>query len=170
MSIFKPSLMMRGITDITPETVRRIRVEALLLDVDNTLVSYAEYEPVTGAVEWAARMQEAGLQLIVVSNNQKKRVAPFAQKFNLPYITFAMKPFPFGYLKASRRLGMPHAKCAIIGDQIFTDVVGANLCGMQSILLEPIEPEKSRLVQWRRYFEKKFRRRYKTGNHTETRR
>ncbi|WP_099205348.1 YqeG family HAD IIIA-type phosphatase [Scatolibacter rhodanostii] len=161
MSFFKPSFMMREITQITPAMLKGMGVEALLLDVDNTLVSYVEHEPVKGAIAWVKQMEEAGLKLIIVSNNYASRVGPFADKFGLPYITFSMKPLPFGYIKASKFLKVPHNKCAIIGDQIFTDVIGANLCGMKSILLEPVEMEKGTLIEWRRAVEKKFRDRYK---------
>ncbi len=161
MPFFKPSVMMKKITDITPAMLQSMGVKALLLDVDNTLVSYAKHEPIAGAVEWTKQMENAGLKLVIVSNNYASRVGPFSQKFGLPYITFAMKPFPFGYLKASKLLGVPHKQCAIIGDQIFTDVIGANFCGMHSILLEPVEPEKGLLIEWRRAIEKKFRKKYK---------
>ena len=160
MSLFKPSLMTKRITDITPAMLKHLGVKALLLDVDNTLVSYAEHEPIEGAIQWTKEMNRAGFKLIVVSNNYASRVAPFVKKFDLPYITFAMKPFPFGYVKASKMLGVPHRECVIIGDQIFTDVTGANLCGMKSILLEPVEMEKGISIGLRRLWEKRIRKKY----------
>lgn len=160
MSIFTPSLMREKLTDITVETFSQMGVTSVLLDVDNTLASYISHEPIANALAWAVQMQRAGLRLVIVSNNYKSRVAPFAAKFGLPYACFACKPLPFGYLKASRMLNEKVHNCAIVGDQIFTDVVGANLCGMKSILLEPVEPENGWLFQKRRNIEQKLRDKY----------
>lgn len=161
MSIFAPTLMKEKITDIKAQTFRDMGVTSVLLDVDNTLASYVSHEPIPDALTWAAHMQSQGLKLIIVSNNYKSRVEPFAKKFNLPFTSFALKPLPFGYLKAKELLGVSCGECAIVGDQIFTDVVGANLCGMKSILLNPVEPESSKLFQLRRDIERKFREKYK---------
>lgn len=161
MGIFEPTLIKQKLTDITPQLVRSMGVFSLLLDVDNTLASYVSHEPIDGAVDWAREMTEAGIKLVIVSNNYKSRVEPFAKLFDLPFITFAVKPLPFGYLKARSLLHVKISECAIIGDQIFTDIVGANLCGMKSILLEPVEPESSVLFQKRRQVEKHFRDKYR---------
>lgn len=160
MSIFKPTYMMDRITDITPELFHKEGISAVLLDVDNTLASYISHEPVDGAIEWAKEMQQAGLKLIIVSNNYENRVKPFAAKFSLPYVTFSMKPLPFGYLKAKKILKAESKECAIVGDQILTDVIGANLCGMKSILLKPVELESQKMFQFRRKQEQKLRDKY----------
>jgi HAD superfamily (subfamily IIIA) phosphatase, TIGR01668 len=162
MSIFKPTLMMKKITDILPETFHEIGVKNVLLDVDNTLASYRSHEPIDGAIEWTKEMEKAGFNLVIVSNNYRSRVRPFAEKFGLPFITFACKPFPHGYLKAKKLLKVKSTKdCVIVGDQIFTDVIGANLCGMKSILLEPVEIETGISFDIRRGAEKNLRKKYK---------
>ena len=141
MGLLRPTALQQRVTDLSPELLRRMGVSAILLDVDNTIASYTSHQPIPGAMEWAKAMGEAGFRLIIVSNNFKKRVGPFAARFGLDFISFACKPFPYGYLKARRRLGLRCRDCAIVGDQVFTDIVGANLCGMKSVLLTPIEPE-----------------------------
>lgn len=159
MGLFRPTALKPGLADLSPELFRQLGVSAVLLDVDNTIASYTSHQPIPGAVEWARAMTQAGFQLIIVSNNFKKRVGPFAAKFGLDFISFACKPLPWGYLKARSRLGLRCGECAIVGDQIFTDVVGANLCGMKSVLLSPIEPEEGITFRVRRFFEKPLRRR-----------
>jgi len=152
---------MKGrVTDLTPEFLRGMGVSALLLDVDNTIATYTSHTPIDGAVEWARGMVAEGFRVLIVSNNYKKRVGPFAQRFGLDFISFALKPLPFGYLRARRRLGARRRECAIVGDQIFTDVVGANLCGMQSVLLTPIEPEDGFSFRVRRFFERGLREKF----------
>ena len=130
MGLLRPTALQQRVTDLSPELLRRMGVSAILLDVDNTIASYTSHQPIPGAIEWAKAMGEAGFRLIIVSNNFKKRVGPFAARFGLDFISFACKPFPYGYLKARRRLGLRCRDCAIVGDQVFTDIVGANLCGI----------------------------------------
>lgn len=161
MSIFGPTKILEKISDITPQLLNEMGVEVLLLDVDNTLTSYKSHEPAAGSLEWIKEMKKEGFKLIIVSNNYKSRVMPLAAKFDLDYITFAMKPLPFGYLKAKREFGFEAFQCAIVGDQVFTDITGANLCGMKSILLEPIEMEESSSFKFRRKLEKNIREKYK---------
>lgn len=161
MGIFKPTAMKERVTELTPDFLRRLGVRAVLLDVDNTIASYTSHEPAEGAVQWARSMVEAGFRVMIVSNNFRKRVEPFARKFGLDCISFAMKPLPCGYLAARRRLRVPCRECVIIGDQIFTDVIGANLCGMKSVLLSPIEPEEGITFRMRRHCERGLREKYR---------
>ncbi len=160
MAFFRPTAVLSRVTEIRPDLLSQINVSALLLDVDNTVAKYTSHEPIPGAVKWARDMEKAGFKLVIVSNNFKKRVSSFARKFGLPCVSFALKPFPFGYLKARKLLGVRRRDCAIVGDQIFTDVVGANLCGMKSILLSPIEPEDGITFKVRRLLESPLRRRF----------
>lgn len=161
MPLCRPTACKTNIFDINPDFLTSLGIKALLLDVDNTIATYTSHEPVTGAVEWAKALEQAGFDLVIVSNNVEKRVSAFARRFGLPWISFAMKPFPFGYLKAKKKLGCRRGECAIIGDQIFTDVIGANLCGMKSVLLSPIEPEDGISFRIRRYLERGLRKKYK---------
>ena len=80
-------------------------------------------------------------------------MAPFAAQFNLPFVSFACKPFPLGYLRAKKMAGTPRRECLVVGDQIFTDILGANLCGMRSVLLDPLSPDPSATVRFKRSLE-----------------
>ncbi len=161
MGLFRPTAAKRRAGEVDGELLRRLKASAVLLDVDNTIATYTSHEPVKGAQEWTRSLREAGYKVVIVSNNYKKRVSAFAARFGLPYISFAMKPLPFGYLRAAKMLGLRCRDCVIIGDQIFTDVIGANLCGMKSVLLEPIEPEEGWTFRVRRYFERSLREKFK---------
>lgn len=160
MALFRPTAVKPRIGEVTPRLLRRLGARAVLLDVDNTLATYTSHEPIKGALEWTRELIGAGYKVVIVSNNYKKRVSAFAARFGLPYISFAIKPLPFGYLRARRRLGVKRRACAIIGDQIFTDVVGANLCGMKSVLLAPIEPEEGFTFRVRRCLEQGLRKKF----------
>ena len=105
-------------------------------------------------------MEKSGFRMIIISNNFKNRVQAFGSVFGLDTLSFAVKPLPVGYLRAARRLGVKHRECVIIGDQIFTDILGANLCGMKSVLLTPIEPEEGFTFRVRRSLERGLRKKY----------
>ena len=162
MGLFQPTAVRNRVTDITPQFLKSLGVKALLLDVDNTLATYTAHTPAAGALEWVRAMGEAGFGEMIISNNFKKRVRRFGAMFGLDTLSFAIKPLPVGYLRAAARLGVRPRECVVIGDQIFTDVVGANLCGMKSILLTPMEPEEGFSFQVRRHFEKGLREKFQS--------
>lgn len=162
MGLFEPTALRPRIGDVTAGLLRELGARAVLLDVDNTIATYTSHEPAAGAVEWARGLTEAGFRVVIVSNNYKRRVAPFAARFGVEFISFAVKPLPFGYIRAAKMLGLRCRDCVIIGDQIFTDVTGANMCGMKSVLLEPIEPEEGWTFRVRRYFERGLRQKFKS--------
>ena len=141
MALFYPTLYRRRITDVTAEDLRHLSVRGVLLDVDNTLTTHDAPDLAEDVKIWISTMREQGFLLIIVSNNSSERVAPFAAKIGLPYAAHARKPLPTGYRAASAEINVPLKECVAIGDQIFTDVMGANLAGIPSILLEPIQPE-----------------------------
>ncbi len=156
---FFPSAVCNRVTDITEELLRGLGAEALLLDVDNTLAPDGSQEPFPGTVEWTYQIRRAGFKILILSNNFKDRVEPFARQYGLPYLSVAMKPLPAGYLLAAGRLKTERKKTVVVGDQIFTDIIGANLAGMKSILLTPAQEESSVSFKIRRALERPVRRR-----------
>ena len=92
-----------------------------------------------------------------MSNNFKKRVEPFAAKYKLPFMYLSLKPLPLAYFRAVHKLGVKHKEVVVVGDQIFTDIIGSNFSFMKSILLVPMGKEKSLSFTIRRGFEKPLR-------------
>ena len=156
MSLFSYNAVYRRITDIDIEFLKQNNIGTLLLDVDNTLSTHHGTKLVDGLTEWLDSMKAEGINLVVVSNSRKWRIEPFAGKICLPFVSLACKPLPFGYRIAVKMLGAEKKQCAIIGDQIFTDVLGANLYGIKSLLVRPIKLEDGTSFKIRRYFEKKI--------------
>lgn len=133
-----PSYRFNRVTDITPEFLAKIGVKALLLDVDNTLSTHHGQTPVDGLHDWLISMQSAGIRLLILSNATKNRVEPFADKLLLPFLSLSMKPLIHGYLRALHRLKVGRKNVAMVGDQLFTDVLGAKALRIKSILVNPI--------------------------------
>ncbi len=154
MSLFYPTIYRRRVTDITVDDLRTLGVRGILLDVDNTLTTHDNPQLEPAVTAWLDAMRAAGFSLTVVSNNREERVRPFAQKIGLAHQAKAAKPLPRGYRAAAKAMGLPVAECVAVGDQIFTDILGANLAGMRSVLLEPIEPEvEQRFIVFKRRLE-----------------
>lgn len=158
MAILLPTACVEQVTDITLEMLRALGIRALILDADNTLSGHGSQEPFPGAAEWTRELTDAGIRMTIVSNNVEKRIAPFAAQFSLPYASMALKPFPAGYRRAMRAMGSRREETAAVGDQVYTDILGANLTGVKSILVVPKGEESILRFGWRRALEKPVRR------------
>lgn len=154
MAIFKPTYALRSITEITPAALKKRGIKALILDVDNTLTTHNNPVPAEGISEWIEDMKKHGVKLLIVSNNNAERVTPFAETLGLHFVPNGAKPLPMGFLRAVKELGVPKNRIAVVGDQIFTDILGANLAGVRSIFVYPIEFETSLPFKIKRAIEK----------------
>ena len=141
--MFKPNIKLKKITDIKVSVLNKYGINSLILDVDNTLSTHHGQVLTDGLEEWLDLMRENGIKMTVLSNSNSKRLEPFAKKIGLDYISLGLKPLPFGYWRALRRLKSKRKNTAIVGDQIFTDVLGGNLVGLTTVLLTPIKLETS---------------------------
>lgn len=153
MSLFHPTILKTRITEITAEELQAMGVKALLLDVDNTLTKHHSQELPEDVAAWLEAMKASGIGLMLVSNSKEPRVKPFAAKIGLPYVHTACKPVPFGFRRASKALGLPLKACMAVGDQTFTDVLGAKLAGVRVAQLLPIEVEAGWSFRLRRRLE-----------------
>lgn len=138
---FKPDIKLDKVTDITVSLLQKYNIDSLILDVDNTLSTHHGQILTDGLEEWLEKMRDSGIKLTILSNSKAKRVEPFAKKIGLDYISMGLKPLPFGYLRAVKALGSKRKNTAIVGDQIFTDIIGGNTVGVNTVWLTPIEPE-----------------------------
>lgn len=135
---FLPCMITDAITDLTPDILKERGIELLMMDFDNTIVPYTTSEPSQKVLDWFDRMRTGGIRLCVVSNSRNARVKVFCEKYGLDCITHAKKPFPKGIRECLEKYGIEPEKCALVGDQIYTDTLGANGCGVQSVLVKAI--------------------------------
>lgn len=153
MSLFFPHERYKSILQVSPQKLYQSGVRGVILDIDNTLTTHDNPKPADGVLNWLCEAREAGLILVVLSNNSAERVEPFAKMLGLEFEADGKKPLPFGYRRAVRHMGVSVKTTASIGDQIFTDVLGARLCGVKSIFVDPIEPEKTAFFKLKRALE-----------------
>jgi HAD superfamily phosphatase (TIGR01668 family) len=152
--MIKPFAVFRSVWDIPAEFFIKNGIRAVLLDIDNTLSTHNAQTPFPPAVLWIKKMKTAGIRLILVSNNHPPRIIPFAKKVGLPFVSDAKKPLSSGYRRALARLRLKKSEVCAVGDQIFTDIIGANLFGIKSVFVFPKEPEKSLPFRLKRAIER----------------
>ena len=135
-----PKVVLPDIFGATPELLRQKGVSLLFLDLDNTLSPYSEDLPSERVLDWIAELKRAGVTLYLISNNSDpQRVKRYAEACDIAGVAKAGKPSPRAMHDAMAELGKTPAETALMGDQVFTDVLAANLAGMLSILVKPLE-------------------------------
>jgi len=156
MAVFIPEIIFNRILDITPQYLREQGIKGLILDVDNTLSTHHSQTPLEGLDLWLTQMRDSGIKLIIASNARRERVEPFARRLGLDFVSLSCKPLPHGIIRAKRRMGLRRSETAMVGDQIFTDMLGANMAGVHAVLLTPILPETKKNFVIRRKLERIF--------------
>ncbi|MGM9551790.1 MAG: YqeG family HAD IIIA-type phosphatase [Clostridia bacterium] len=153
-----PKLHVENIKSITASILKEKGMEAVVLDIDNTLVPHNDPNPTKEVMDFLSDMKENNIKICVVSNNNKKRVESFAKKIGIEYfVADALKPRAYGYLEASRIMEVLPSKTAAIGDQLFTDILGGNRAGCYSVLVDPIDPKSEPFyIKLKRVLEKLF--------------
>ena len=147
--------------DLDESFFESIGCKAVLLDVDNTMTTHDNPVPAEGVVEWLERMKLAGIRFVIVSNNNKERVMPFAKLIGVDFVSKGAKPLPKGYKRACERLKIKPCEAVAIGDQIFTDIIGGNLLGAYTVLTVPYKYEDTLFFKFKRLMEKPFIASYK---------
>jgi len=134
-----PKIIVPALTDVTPELLHSRGIKLLMLDFDNTIVPYTTSTPTDAMHKWLQNMAASDIQLCVVSNSHKDRVKIFCAGYDIPCITHAKKPFSKGIKECLAKFSVVPEECALVGDQIYTDTMGANGTGVTSILVKAID-------------------------------
>ena len=138
MPLLRPDHYLSDVHAINFDALRRSGIEGLLLDIDNTILPRDTNVIPPELAEWAAGLRERGFKVCLVSNNWHERVYRLAEDLGFDIVAKAVKPLPFAFRAALRRVGLRARQCAVIGDQLFTDILGGNLVGASTILVRPL--------------------------------
>ncbi len=133
-----PKLILPSVLSLTPELLRQYGVTVLFLDFDNTLLPYTDDTPTGELLSWLESVRAAGVTLCVLSNTKRGRAPDFCEKHKIACITHARKPFQSGVRRALKQFPPGGGAAALVGDQIYTDVLCANTAGILSILVKPL--------------------------------
>ncbi len=159
--IIYPDVYLKSVQDITIQFLREKNIKALILDVDNTLIDYNS-ELKSETIKWAKELKMQGIIMYILSNTNKvEKVKMVADKLEVPYKLFAQKPFKKGFLEVKKEIEMESANIGVVGDQIFTDIIGGNRCKMFTILVDPIGKKDFWYTAWKRPIENKIKQKLK---------
>ena len=139
MSKLIPDYVFDSIYDITPALLEQHGVRGVLIDLDGTMASHKAALPPDTLAPFVRTLREAGLQVLVFSNSRETRVGKFCEALGAEYICRAAKPLAGGFRRAAKRLGLPLSQIAVVGDQIFTDVLGGNRVGALTCYVQTLD-------------------------------
>jgi HAD superfamily phosphatase (TIGR01668 family) len=154
VDMLRPDGHAASLIDVAVESLWKRGWRGIVLDLDNTCCPYHRPELADGVAAWVASALARGFRIVMVSNNFSERVAAAGTLLGVPTVANALKPLPFGYLRALHVLGTPRRQTVVIGDQVFTDVLGAKLVGVHSILTEPLVAHDFPLTRVLRFLER----------------
>ena len=159
-----PDKYIDKVEQITIEFLQKNKIKALILDVDNTLIDYNKNLS-QSIIDWAKKLKKQGIKLYILSNtNQKEKVEKVAKTLEITFRNLAKKPLKAGFLKIQKELKEKPENIGVVGDQIFTDILGGNRCNMFTILVEPIDPKDFWYTAWKRPIENKIKKEIKKRN------
>ena len=158
--ILYPDAHLNNVREITTNFLQNNKINALILDVDNTLIDYDKNLP-EETIKWAKELKNNNIKLYILSNtNKKEKVKTVAEKLGIEYMYFAKKPLKSGFKKVQEKLKESSQNIAVVGDQIFTDIVGGNRCKMFTILVEPIAEKDIWITMVKRPLENAIKKKY----------
>ena len=134
LKLFTPNYYIHRYTALRPAFLKEQGIQLLICDIDNTLVPHDVAVPDDEAIAFLKSIQDAGIQIVFISNNVEERVATFAKGLNIPFYPFAMKPLPKTYRKMLKDFHVKRDVVAVLGDQLMTDILGANVMRFYTIL------------------------------------
>lgn len=138
MSVLRPRLVLDHVTEITPDLMIDHDLRGLLLDLDNTLIEYGSYREAREVQTWASELMLSGVRMYLLSNAMPERVRFWTDQLGFSGKGLASKPHPRAFRRAAGRMNLAPDQVAMVGDQLFTDVLGGNLAGMFTIMVRPL--------------------------------
>ena len=144
MNWFQPNLILGSVQDITLELLQKHGLRSLLLDVDCTLKRYRATEIPPESMRWIETLKNAGIGFCILSNGLEHRIRPIAEQIGIPFVAPAMKPSSFGCRTAIKTMGFDPKSTAMVGDQVFADILAGKFAKIFTILVTPIHPEEER--------------------------
>ncbi len=139
--ILRPNIFLKSVYDLDINVLKSRNIKGIIIDIDNTLVAWETKNADAKVIALIDMIKGHGFNLCILSNATKKRVEEFNKELKLPAIYKALKPRKGSYIKAMNLMSTELSNTAVIGDQIFTDVLGGNRLGLFTILVSPVSPK-----------------------------
>lgn len=149
-----PKEYLSSVFEITADKLKRLGLDTIIFDIDNTLVPYWIKAPDERLKEYFKSLRDNGIKVGVLSNSKEIRSKTFCSPVDIPYVFRAKKPGIKGFIKIMENMGSVPEKSMIVGDQIFTDVWCGNKAGAYSVLVKQVSPKDELITAPKRPFEK----------------
>ena len=153
LSVVIPHLQLASVLDLELARVQELGLDGLLLDVDCTLKDHGASEIPAAVRDWIERLRAGGVRLCLLSNGRAGRIGRLAEQLDLPFVARAFKPLPLGCRAGLKKLGVARSRTAMVGDQVFADVMAGRLAGLFTILVRPTSPVEPWFTRLKRPFE-----------------
>ncbi len=134
-----PKYRYKSVLDITVEDLQKMGAKAVALDIDNTICNDGRTNCIDGLDNWLEKIQASGIKAMIISNAMPRRPKIVANALGLPFIASAKKPKPHTLIQGAEMMGVKISEFAMVGDQIFADVMAANDCGAIAILVDALK-------------------------------
>ncbi|AGZ22475.1 YqeG family HAD IIIA-type phosphatase [Streptococcus suis] len=152
---YMPDFALEKAYDVTVESLKKHGIKVVFVDLDNTLIAWNNPDGTPEMRQWLHDLQDAGIPVVVVSNNKYERVKRAVEKFGIEFEAFALKPFTFGINRALKRFDVQPYEVIMIGDQLMTDIRAAKRAGLKSVLVKPLLKTDSINTQINRWRERR---------------
>ncbi|VBB06882.1 mitochondrial pgp phosphatase [Lucifera butyrica] len=153
-NLLHPGLMVNSLYDINPEELKQKGIRGVIFDLDNTIIPWGTSEMCPQITEWIRNLLNAGFKISLVSNNKQRRVQEIAERFDIPFVARACKPAKTGFRQAVAAMNLNMDQVAVVGDQLFTDILGGNRLGLFTIWVLPLSSREFIGTKIHRFFEK----------------
>ena len=137
-NILYPRMYVNTLLDIPLEELEKAGIRAFILDLDNTITEWNSQELRAEVEAWFSAIKQQGFKACILSNNGEQRILQISKRLGIPFIHRARKPLRRSFLRAVDLMEIKPSETAVIGDQIFTDVLGGNRAGLYTILVKPL--------------------------------
>lgn len=153
---FLPNEQVNSVFEITAEKLAKRGIKGIITDLDNTLVEWDRPLATDKVIDWFAEMEENGIAVTIVSNNNESRVKTFSNPHQIPYIPRAKKPLGNAFTEALQIMNLKKEETVVIGDQLLTDILGGNRAGFYTILVVPVAQTDGLATKFNRFVERRI--------------
>ena len=154
LKLLAPDQQLNNIFEVDTDQLQSLGIKGIITDMDNTLVPWSDRTVHPRLSAWFAGLKKKNFKLFIVSNNSKDRGGQLANELAIPAIWYAVKPRRRAFREALNKMQLPPEQVAVIGDQIFTDVLGGNRLGLYTILVVPLSEKEFIWTKLMRLFER----------------
>jgi len=154
--LFYPNVYIKSIYDIDTKLLMNKEINNIIIDIDNTLSKWGSKEPEPSECNWIKKIRGEGFNICILSNSSNSRIKKYCSNLDVLYIKNVRKPFKKSFIRAMNLLKSNKINTCVIGDQIFTDILGGNKCGMFTILVQPLDKNEFLFTRLMRSIERRI--------------